>query len=78
MSTQEILNIFLIIGIVVVTICAVILTYYFVIALKAVQSMAEHVSSTTESFKSGLGVKMLTVVPSIFVALLSKFIKRGR
>ena len=78
MSTQDILNIFLILGIVVITSCAITLTYFFVSALKAIQNMAEHVASTTENLKNGVGVKMLAAVPSIFVALLSKFLKRGR
>lgn len=78
MSTQDILNIILIIGIISFTVCVATVTYFFIVTLKAVKNLAEQVSSTTEGLRSGLGVKMLTVFPSIFIALLSKFIKRGR
>ena len=78
MNTQDVLNIFLILGIVIITGCAITLTYFFVTALRAIQNMAENVASTTESLKNGVGIKMLAAVPSIFIALLGKFLKRGR
>ena len=78
MNTQDILSIFLILGIITVSACMIVLTYFFIQALKAIQGMADRISSTTEGLKNGLGLKMLTAIPSIFIALLSKFIKRGR
>lgn len=78
MSTQDLLNIVLIFGIVIITSCAITLTYFFVTALKAIENMVENIASTTENLKNGVGLKLLATIPPIFVALLSKVIKRGR
>lgn len=78
MSTQDVLNIFLILGLLTITICSVIVTYFLIKTLKAVQSMIDNVSETTENFKSKIGLRLLSAIPSLLIALAGKFLKRGR
>jgi len=49
-----------------------------VLALKAVTSLSEDLKETTQGFRNKIGLKFLSVIPSVFVALLGKIIKRGR
>lgn len=78
MSTQDILNIFLIISLFIFITCVVFTTYYLIQALKAVTVLAEDLKNTTQGFKDKVSLKVLAAIPSVFVALLSKIIRRGR
>lgn len=64
-TTQDILNLFLAVGFLVVTVCVVYITYYLVKALRSITNL-------TDSLKS------LAVIPALVVALVSRiFKKRG-
>lgn len=77
-NTQDILNIFLILGIITVTSCVVFMTYFFIRTLRAVQDLADHLVDTTENLRNKVGLKALAAIPPILVALIGKFIRRGR
>ena len=78
MTTQDILNIFLIISLFIFITCVLFTTYFLIQALKAVTNLAEDLKNTTQGFKDRLNLKVLAAIPSVFVALLSKIIRRGR
>lgn len=78
MTTQDILNIFLIISLFIFISCALFTTYFLIQALKAITTLAEDLKNTTQGFKDKLNLKVLAAIPSVFVALLSKIIRRGR
>ncbi len=56
----------------------VVLTYFFIQAIRSFQSLADHLIDTTEGLKNKLGLKALAAVPPILVALIGKFIERER
>lgn len=76
MSTQDILNIVLILALIVFTSCVVFITVFFVAALKAIIVMAENVSETTQSIKDKVQLKVLSAIPALLVTLVGKFIRR--
>jgi hypothetical protein len=76
MNIQDILSIFLILGIITVTVCFVALTFFFIQALKAVQNLADHLIDTTAGLKDKIGLKALAAVPPILVTILGRFLKR--
>lgn len=78
MIIQDILNFFLIFGLLTFIVCSIIVTYFLVLALKAMTDLAEDLKETTQGFRNKMGLKFLSVIPSVFVALLGKIIKRGR
>ncbi len=78
MNTQDTLNIFLIIFIVIITICISFVSYFFVTALKAISRMADNIEQTTEDIKNKLQMKALAAIPALLVALVSRVIKRKR
>ena len=75
--TQETLNIFLVIFLVVFTSCIVVLTYFFIMALKTVINVADRVTETAEDIKSKLQFRALAALPAILLALVKNFRKRG-
>lgn len=75
--TQETLNIFLIIFLLIITGCVVAITYFFIRALKAVIVLADHLTDTAEGLKSKLQLRFLSAVPSLLLALVKNFRKRG-
>lgn len=78
MDTRDVLNIFLIFSIFTITACVVFVSYFFVQALKAVTNLTEHLKNSTEGLKNKLSLKALAAVPSIFIALMARLLKRGR
>lgn len=80
MDTTNILRIVLTLGWVIVVVCAVYITYYFVNALKTFQKFINHADNVAEVIKDGLKLKALAAIPALLVALTGKAIrkKRGR
>lgn len=78
MSTQDTLNIFLIIGLFIIVSCFVYITYYFVQALKSFSSLADSLDETTQSVKEKLRMKALAAIPALLVALVGRVIKKKR
>lgn len=76
MSTQDFLNLFLILALVVFISCIVFTTFFLIQALKAVTSLAEDLKETTQGLKDKAGIKMLAAVPAVLVALLGRILKR--
>ena len=77
-NTQDILNIFLIIGLFVFISCMVFTTYFLILTLKAITKLADDLKETTEGIKGKLGLKMLAAIPSVILALVSRIIKKRR
>ncbi len=78
MSTQDFLNIFLAIGFIVITICVVYASYYFVQALKSITDLTENIDETTQSIKDRLQMKALAAIPALLVSLVARIIKKKR
>ena len=78
MSTQDILNLVLIIFLLVITSCIILLTFYFIQALKAISALADNLEDTTQSIKDKIQMKALSTIPALLVTLASKIIKRKR
>ena len=69
MNSQDLLNIFLILCLLIITACILYTTYYFVKAVKSVNNL-------TDDLKGKVGLRALTALPSIMIALAGKFFKR--
>ncbi len=78
MATQDLLNLILTLGIIVITTCFVFITFYFVQSLKSISNMASDISDATQSIKEKLQMKALSAIPALLVALAGKIIKRKR
>ena len=77
-NTQDLLNLSLALGIIVITICVVFITFFFVQALKSVSNMTENISDITQNIKEKMQMKALAAIPAILVSLASKIIRRKR
>lgn len=78
MNSKDILDLFLILGVITFTGCVVFLTFFLIQALKAIKALAEELKETTEGLKDKAGLKVITAIPAILLALLGRVIKRGR
>lgn len=67
-TTQDVLNILLTLGVLIITVCVVYITYYLVQALRSVTNLANSLGK----------VKVLAAIPALLIALASKIIKKGR
>lgn len=77
-NTQEILNIFLILALFVITACIIFITFYLIKALKSFTLLADDLDETAQSLKNRLQWKALAAIPALIVALASRvFKKRG-
>ncbi len=77
-NTQDFLNLSLAVGFIVITICIVFTTFFFVQSLKSISEMAENISDTTQSIKEKIQMKLLTALPALLIGLASRIIKRKR
>ena len=78
MSTQDILNISLATGLLVIAACIVFITYYSAQALKSFTRLSDSIEDTVQNVRSKLQMKALTVIPALVIALISKIFKKGR
>lgn len=77
-DSQDLLNILLILGLLVITSCILYITYYFVKALKTFINLADNLEEVTQNIRGRLTLRALTALPAILIALAGKFIrKRG-
>lgn len=75
-NTQDILNVFLIIGIIVITGCILFSTFYFIQALRSIIQLAEDLNDATQSIKNKIQMKALATIPALLITLVSKVLKR--
>ena len=78
MSTQDTLNIFLIIASFIIVSCFVYISYYFVRALKSFSALADSLEETTQSIKNKIQMKVLAAIPALLVALIGRVITKRR
>ncbi len=78
MSTQEILNTLLVTGLLIITACIVLVTFFLVKALKSIINLTESLAETSDNIKQKLQMRFLAAIPALLVALVGKLIKRGR
>ena len=78
MNSQDVLNVFLILGLFVVTSCVVYVSYYFVSALKSITILVEKLDEVTQSIKDKVAMRALAAIPALLVSLVSKVIKKRR
>lgn len=78
MIDQQLLYTFLLIAIIVVTVCVIFITYYMIQALKSVRILADSLIDTTEGLTNKVGLKALAAIPAVLIALVGKIIRRGR
>lgn len=78
MNSPDVLNVFLIIGFVVIVTCVVFITYYSVQALKSITQLSDDLGESAQNLKNKLQLKVLAAIPALLVALVGKIIKRGR
>lgn len=77
-TTQEILNTLLIVGFLIITICIAFVSFFLVKALKAIINLTQSLEETSDNIKQKLQMRFLTAIPAILVALIGRFLKRGR
>lgn len=78
MNTQDILSLFAILAIFIITACVVLITFYLISALKSVNQLAEDLDETVQGVKNKLSLKALSAIPALIVAVASKVIKKKR
>ncbi len=79
METKDLLNIFLILIALAITICIVFITYFLIRVLKAINNLANNLEEATRDInglKNSLQVKALAAIPAILATVLAKFLKR--
>lgn len=76
MYTQDVLNIFLIIALVVVVACIVYVSFYLVSALKSITNLTDDTDEVVEGLKSKVQMKALLAIPAILISLAGKLIKK--
>lgn len=78
MTTQEILNILLGFGFLVITACVVFITYFLFKVLRSIVNLTQSLEETSENIKGKLSNKMFAFLPALLIAFLSRiFKKRG-
>lgn len=78
MNAQEILNTLIVIGFLVIATCIAFVTYFLIKALKSIINLTESLTETSENIKGKLQMRILSLIPAIVVAFISRLIKRGR
>lgn len=76
MNTQDVLNTLLVIGLLVISLCFVFITFFLIKALQSVIKLTDSLEETTQNIKGKLQLKFLAVVPALFVALISRLMKK--
>lgn len=78
MGSQDILNVFLILGFLTITACIVFATFYFVQALKSISKLTDDLDDLTQNIKNKVQLKALSAIPALLMALAGKIIKKRR
>ncbi|MDD5415904.1 MAG: hypothetical protein PHE48_02760 [Candidatus Daviesbacteria bacterium] len=77
-TTQDFLNIILTLGLLVITVCIVYVSYYLVKALKSVTNLSDSLEDTAQGIKDKIQIKALAAIPALLVAIAGKIIKKKR
>ncbi len=78
MSVQEVINILLVVGLLVISACAVIITFFLIKALRAIIRLADSLQDTSQSIREKIQMRFLAALPAIVLGILGKILKRGR
>lgn len=82
MTASDIIGLILAIGFIIIAVCVVFVTVYFIKALKSITSLADSLQNTTENIREKIQNRFLSSIPAIFITLISgfigRFLKRGR
>lgn len=77
-TTQDTLNIFFILAILVITSCVIYVSYYLVQALKSITNLSDDIDEIALNIKNKVAIKVLAAIPALLVSLVSKVIKKKR
>lgn len=77
-SVQDFLSIVLAVGVLVITVCAVYVSYYFVQVLKSIMSLSDSLEDTAQGIKDKIQMKALAALPAILLAIFGKIINKKR
>lgn len=78
MSTQDTLNIFLILAVLIMTVCVVYISFYLAQALKSMTNLSDDLDEIALNIKNKVAIKALAAIPALLVALVGKVIKKRR
>lgn len=76
MNLQDILNIVLILGLLILSACVVFVTYFFIQALRSITDLSDELSEVAQNVKDKVGLKVLQAVPKLFMSIISNLIKK--
>lgn len=77
MNTQDLLNILLVVGFLIIVVCIIFVTFYLVLALKSIAKLSESLEDTAQEVKNKLQMRALAVIPPLVIGLVSRIFKRG-
>ncbi|MDP3733297.1 MAG: hypothetical protein Q8Q91_02030 [Candidatus Daviesbacteria bacterium] len=69
MSSQEIINITLAVGFLIITVCIIFVTYFLIKALKSITALSENIREKIQN-------RFLSAIPALFIALVGRFFKK--
>lgn len=78
MSVPEVINFLLIIGLLIISACIVVITFFLIKALKAITNLAESLQNTSQSIREKIQMRFVAALPAILVGILGKILRRGR
>ncbi|MBI2599913.1 hypothetical protein HYW43_03270 [Candidatus Daviesbacteria bacterium] len=78
MSLKDILDVSLVTGIVIVSICIVYITFYLIRVLKSITDLTNTLTDTTLDVKEKLQKNVLTAIPGLIMGLIGTLIKKRR
>lgn len=82
MNVQEAVSIILAVGFLVIALSIVLVSVYFIKALKSLTNLADALQNTTEDIRAKIQNKFIAAVPTLLLALLGRLfgriLKRGR
>ncbi|GEM_PF-1668559 len=78
MNAQDILTVFLIAALFIITACIVYISFYFAGALKSITQLSDDLDEAAQSLKNKIQMKVFAAIPALLVALAGKIIKRKR
>lgn len=76
MSNQEITNIILVVGFLIITFCIIFVTYFLIKALKSITDLADSLQNTTQIFREKIQMNILRLIPAVLVGLIGRFFKK--
>lgn len=76
MGSQEITNIILVVGFLIITLCIIFVTYFLIKALKSITDLANSLQNTTQIFREKIQMNILRLIPAVLVGLIGRFFKK--